>query len=471
MRRSFSLACFVLALAAGMPGLASGQLTTFGYGNARLGSAPAGGAAISPGSATRLRTAWRAQLPGAILGQPLVVRGVHVGRSVRDLVLVGTGHGVVAALDASSGALVWRHQVGTRKIIPDCEASPDGRFGVTGTMVVDPASGTVYAADARGMAWALSLATGRPLPGWPVRFSSLRDNFEWSALTLSSGRLYIPVASLCDAGHYNGGIVAIDVRRPRRTWRWRTEAGTSAYAGGIWGWGGVSVDAAGNIYAATGNSLGTSNEATGYAESVVKLSPTLAVEQSNNPLRPPFQIGDRDFGTTPVLLDEPGCPPQLVAINKDGELFIYDRARIASGPVQRLAVAGDSPGHIPLYGIPAFDPATRTLVLVSPTSPPDSSLRGGVQAFTLTSSCTLTLRWQAHFDPPNAGSAPTIADGVVYIGSGRNGWLRAYRLSNGRQLWGRHLSRSAIFAAPAVDEGSVFEGDWLGQVWALRAAR
>ncbi len=343
MRRSLRLTCCVLAVAAGAPGLASAQLTTFGYGNARLGSAPAGGG-IPAASAARLRPAWRAQLPGAILGQPLVVQGVRIGRAARDLVVVGTGRGVVAALDAASGAVVWRHQVGKRRIMPDCDASPDGWFGVTGTMAIDPRWGTVYAADARGMAWALSLASGRPLPGWPVRLTSGRDDFEWGALTLSRGRLYVPVASLCDAGHYEGGIVAIDIRHPRRERRWRTETGTSAYAGGIWGWGGVSTDAAGTVYAATGNSLGTSNEATGFAESVVKLSPTLAVEQANDPLSPPFKIGDRDFGTTPVLLDQPGCPPQLVAINKDGELFLYNRARIASGPVQRIAVAGDSPG-------------------------------------------------------------------------------------------------------------------------------
>ncbi len=459
----------MVAVAACAPGLASAQLTTFGYGNSRLGSAPAGGGGISPASATRLRMAWHARLAGAILGQPLIVRGVRVGRSVRDLVVVGTGHGVIAALDATSGAIVWRRQVGTRRITPDCDASPDGWFGVTGTMVIDSHSGTVYAADVRGMAWALSLATGRPLRGWPVRFSSMRDDFEWSALALSDGRLYVPVASLCDAGHYNGGIVAIDVRNPRHMWRWRTEAGTSAYGGGIWGWGGVSIDGAGRVYAATGNSLGTASEAAGYAERVVRLSATLNVQQSNDPLQPPFKIGDRDFGTTPVLIDEPGCTPQLVAINKDGELFLYDRDRIASGPVQRIAVADDAPGHIPLYGIPAFDPISRTLVLVSPTSPPDSSLRAGVQAFALSSSCSLAPRWQAPFDWPDAGSAPTIADGVVYIGSGRNGWLRAYRLSDGRRLWGRQLSRSAIFAAPAVDGGSVVEGDWLGDVWGLRA--
>jgi hypothetical protein len=93
------------------------------------------------------------------------------------------------------------------------------------------------------------------------------------------------------------------------------------------------------------------------------------VEEANKPLKPPYAISDRDFGTTPVLVHASGCPAQLVAINKDGELFMYDRNRISRGPQQRIRVAGDSPNSIPLYGMPAFDTATRTLILVSPSAP------------------------------------------------------------------------------------------------------
>jgi hypothetical protein len=68
-------------------------------------------------------------------------------------------------------------------------------------------------------------------------------------------------------------------------------------------------------------------------------------------------------------------------------------------------------------GMPAFDPATRRLVLVSPTAPPGSSLIAGVQSFVLSRHCRFVQSWQQVFDPPDAGSAPTIAGGVVY-------WLR-----------------------------------------------
>jgi hypothetical protein len=274
---------------------------------------------------------------------------------------------------------------------------------------------------------------------------------------------------LCDVGTYRGGITAVSAAHPTAMRRWFTTAGTAAYAGGIWSWGGVSVDdATGAVYAATGNSLGTSREDAGHAESVVALTAGLAVRQANDPLRGPFHIGDRDFGSTPVLVHARGCPAQAVAINKNGQLFLYDRGHIAQGPRQRLRVAADSLSAVPLYGMPAYDGPTRTLVLVSPSTPPASHLRAGVQAFRLGSNCRLAPRWNKRFDPPDAGSAPTIAGGVAYIGTGRNGWLRAFRLSDGSQLRAFHVATRPVFAAPAVDRGTLLVGDWSGFVSAFR---
>jgi outer membrane protein assembly factor BamB len=447
---------------------ARADLTTFGYGNQRLGSTAAA-VGITPRSASRLRVAWRTNVGGAVSGQPLVVDLVRIGKRLHNLVLVGTEEGQVVALDARSGAVLWRHRVSRRKIVPDCDASPNGVFGITATMVADPRSGLVYAVDVDGLAWALELASGAVAPGWPVRVHAQGADFVWGGLTLSRGRLYVTVASLCDQGHYYGGIDAVNVAHPQRIVRWRTTAGTRAYGGGIWGWGGVSIDGRGDVYAASGNSIGTASEAAGAAESVIELSPQLVVQQQNHPLHPPFKIFDRDFGTTPVLVHAPGCPAQLVAINKDGELFLYDRARIAAGPTERIQVAADAPNSIPLYGMPAYDPATRTLVLVSPTTPAESSLRGGLQAFRLADTCRLVSVWQHAFDPPNAGSAPTIAGGVVYIGSGRDGRLLAFRLRDGLPLFDRSLSSEAVFAAPTVADGQVLIGDWGGHVTALLA--
>ena len=316
------------------------------------------------------------------------------------------------------------------------------------------------------------MTTGQVRAGSPVRVHPRGDEFVWGGLALSRGRLYVAIASLCDTGHYFGGVTVIDAGHPGRIVRWQTTAGTRAYGGGSWGWGGVSIDrGTGDVYGATGNSLGTIPEDDGDAESVVQLSPGLQRLTANDPLVGPFRSSDRDFGTTPLLINAPGCPPQLVAINKVGQLFVYDRNRLSAGPTQRLAVAADSAAGIPLLGVPAYDPSTRTLVLTSPSAPPNSPLRPGVQAFVLTSSCQFSLKWQQQFDPPDAGGPPTIADGVVYIATGRNGWLRAFWLADGARLWGGHIAPGAIFAAPSVDHGRLYIGTWSGELVALTPGR
>jgi outer membrane protein assembly factor BamB len=456
--------CSALAAAS-----AHAQLTTYGYSNTRTGalSAPGG---IPPAAASHLRAVWKADVGGAVNAQPLVIDRVRTARGVRRVVIAATEHGAVVALDARDGSRVWRRQLGRRTITPDCGSSPDGVFGVTSTPVADTHAGRLYAVDVDGLAWALSLRDGRVLRGWPRRVHPRGAAFVWGALTLSRGWLYVPVASLCDAGHYRGGVVALDTARPSQTRRWLTVAPSSGvYGGGIWGWGGVSADpATGDIYAATGNALGGPDEAASRAESVVRLSRQLALRQWNDPLAGPFQSTDRDFGTTPVLIDQRGCPGLAVAINKDGELFVYNRLRIGSGPTQRLRVATDSASGVPLYGMPAWDPTTRSLLLTSPSGVAGTSLRAGIRSYTLNLDCSFSLRWQQQFDYPDAGGPPTVAAGVLYLGSGRNGFIRAYRTTDGRSLWSHHLSREAVFAAPTVDHGALFVGGWDGRVWAFR---
>src|SRR4051812_10403899 len=145
-------AIVLAALAGATP--AAADVTTFGYGNARLGSTTA--TSITAKRAGRLLHAWRTDVGGAVNTQPLVVGG---------RVLVGEEHGSVVALSARTGRVLWHHRVGTRTITPNCGAGPDDRFGVTGTLVADPKAGRVYAVDARGQAWALRLRDGRTVRG------------------------------------------------------------------------------------------------------------------------------------------------------------------------------------------------------------------------------------------------------------------------------------------------------------------
>lgn len=442
------------------------DLTTYGFGNARLGAAP-GHVALSPSNVGGLHTAWVRYLGGAIDGQPLVVNGV--GRHHRNLVLVGTGHGKVAAINVGSGRVLWSRRLGHHSISPSCQASPDGYFGVTETMVIDKKALRLYAVDANGKAWALNLLTGKTVHGWPVRAFPSSD-FDWGGLALNDGRLYVPVASLCDRGYYFGGVRAIDVAHPHHIARWVTiDHAKHVFGGGVWGWGGESIDAAtNNVYIATGNALPLSREDAGNSDRVVELGPLLKFIARNNPLRPPYPISDRDYGTAPTLINARGCRPKLVAMDKVGWLWVYNRYDIKAGPKQAIHIANTTGNQIPLYGMVAYDPGSRMMVLTTPTAPPGAAWSPGLIAFHLDRGCRFDFAWQAsYFDPPWAGSSPMIAGGVVYIGSGRNGVVRAYRLSDGSQLWSAGTG-STIFATPSIDNKTLFVGDWRGRLWAYR---
>jgi outer membrane protein assembly factor BamB len=439
---------------------------TYGNGLARQGvnSAERG---LRPFPVTRLRPSWRTDVGGAVNTQPLVAHGVRVGRHRRDLLYVGTEDGRVVALTRRGGRVVWRRQLGSRRIRRGCAPSADGRFGVSGTLTLDRRSGRLYAVDGRGRAWALALGSGRTVGGWPVRVTHAgTSEIVWGALALSRGRLYVAVASPCDVGAYRGGVVAVDVGHPRRVRRWN--AAGRFRGGAIWAWGGVAVDRRdGDVYVATGNASPPAREAAAFAEHVVRLSPGLRVKQSDDPLHPPFAIEDRDFGSTPVLFDAKGCPPQLVVLAKTGELFLYDRDHLDRGPRQRMVVAAVARGHVPLIGLPAADPAARTLVLLTPADAPAQGLHRGLLALRLTRRCRLATRWQRDLGLPASGSQPTIANGVVYVAMGRSNFVRAFALKDGATLWARKLSL-AVFAAPTVIDGAVFEADWTGAVWAFR---
>src|SRR5262249_59663131 len=116
-----------------------------------------------PSGVGRLKAGWFAPLGGTVTTQPLVAR--NVPREGDVTIYVGTASGLVYAL-AGNGYVRWRVDLG-RLTLPACPQIPDG-WGVTGTPVIDPATRSLYVADAFGRLHALDLATGAERGGWPV---------------------------------------------------------------------------------------------------------------------------------------------------------------------------------------------------------------------------------------------------------------------------------------------------------------
>ncbi len=171
--------------------------------------------------ATALRLRWRLDLRGPVITSPLYAGGVDVSGIRRDLVFVGTEHGDLFAVNAVDGTVVWHDRFG--HISNSCYDTPDSKYGIGGTPVIDRVANRIYVAASRpdppGVeVYALDLSTGLGAPGWPVTISDDPVHMhEWGALTLSGDNLYTSMASMCDEPPDFGRIAAIDTRTARVT--------------------------------------------------------------------------------------------------------------------------------------------------------------------------------------------------------------------------------------------------------------
>src|SRR5262249_48767265 len=96
--------------------------------------------------------------------------------------------------------------------------------------------------------------TGAGSDGTTVRFNALREN-QRSALALTGGIVYLSWASHGDNGPYHGWVVGYQASDLSLQKGFNTSPDGSA--SGIWeSGGGLGVDAAGNLYFATGNGFG-----------------------------------------------------------------------------------------------------------------------------------------------------------------------------------------------------------------------
>src|SRR5262245_39011224 len=332
---------------------------------------------VKPGLTTaagrRLRQVWAKKLDGGIIASPLYVSGSNAVSSLKtDTLIVATEAGSVYALRPGSGSVVWRRKLGV-VTTPNC----NNTWGISSTGAVDLKRGVVYVISAPGWLHALNLRTGAEKRGWPVSITAEHSGGEyvWGGLRLLRNRVYVPVASYCDAAatdgkHANGRLVAVDVDRAKQTAVFDPVPGEDNL-GGIWGWGGVSSDQAGQLlYTGTGNSYvydpGCSCyvDDAGYGDSVVKLTPDLRVVAASRPQGYPG-TGDFDFGSSPLLFHPSGCPPLAAANAKLGVTFIWNRNALRAGPSTFVNIGGD----VAFVGQPSYSPALRMIFVSGENKP------------------------------------------------------------------------------------------------------
>ena len=408
---------------------------------------PAAQAGLAAGDVPRLRLRWAFGYPdsASAQSQPTVVGG---------RLFVASERGVVHALDARTGCAHWSFaaQSGVRGAM-SVGRLPSGRHA----LFFGDFNANVYALDAASGAeiWRrdVDMHPGARITGAPV---------------LHDGRLYVPVSSLeellaADPEYpcctFRGSVAALDAATGESIWRSFTIPETPRPRGrnpdgfflmgpaGAAVWSAPTVDARrGLVYAATGNAY--TEPAADTSDAIVAFDlETGAVRWTRqltpgdafvlncagaNPNCPDDEGPDFDFGSSPALVTLADGRGLLVAGQKSGVGYGLDPDR-AGAVVWRYRVgAGSALGGIE-WGF-AVD-GDKAYFANSDYLTPEP---GGLAAVRLR---TGELVWYAEpHEPVCEGCSPallaavTAIPGVVFSGAW-DGLFRAYAADDGSVLW------------------------------------
>jgi hypothetical protein len=306
---------------------------------------------------------------GKVDAQPLYLSALSIpGQGAPNVLYVATEHDSVYALNADTGAVLWRVSV-----LGAGETPSDGRscsqvvpeIGITATPVIDRAGGVIYVV---GMSkttagayvqrlHALDLTTGAELLGGPRTIQATfpgtgagssggtvvfdpKQYEERSALLLMNGSLMLAWTSHCDIDPYTGWIMSYSASTLAQTSVLNVTPNGSR--GAFWMAGaGPAADAAGNAYLLAGNGVfDTTLNGSGFpsrgnfGNAFLKIATTSGlsvadyfatfdtVSQSN---------ADTDLGSggtlvLPDLIDGAGQTMRLaVGAGKDRHIYVVNR--------------------------------------------------------------------------------------------------------------------------------------------------
>jgi len=426
---------------------------------------------------------------GALYAQPLYVPGLTVSGARHDVLYVATEGNSVYALDADTGAMLWRTALGPTVARTQQSCGNITTLGVTSTPVIDLASRTLYAVSfnsetsIRFKLHALDLVSGAERAGYPAVIAAPDSNGssfdarvtgQRGALTLREGRVYVPFGGLYgDCGIYHGWVVGIDVAAPTR----QTSFATPGRGSGIWAPAGVSMDAAGRLFAATGNSTPLGGSTPGsLGEFVLRLGtgaagPSLALADTAAQFSPSdarnLDLQDLDIGSVaPVVLPPvAGSGPLLIQGGKAGTVYLLDAnnlgagaafsARLCSGGVFGAMAAwsngSDTYAFVPARGTRAGCSGSNGVMALRVTA------TGGARGFT-TAWCSASV---AGANPPVVSSNGN-ADAVLWVlgasSAGGSPALRAYEVATGMEVYANTEPPGAVrqWTPPMIADGRVF---------------
>ena len=363
---------------------------------------------------------------GALFTQPLWLANLSIGGKRHNVILVATAHDSLYAfdadvspcmqlwhaslIDASHGGFAGESSVPagtTGYLVGYGQGTMAPEVGVTGTPVVDPASGVLYVVSKsmtpNGAAFyqrlhAIDITTGSEKPGSPtiiaasypgtgsggtsVTFNA-RQQLQRAGLALVNGVIYICWSSHEDLPPWYGWIVGYTYSGAAFAQTAVLNTTPNQSGGGVWmGGGAPAADVSGNLYVITGNGVFDATSTTGptndYGDSLLQLSKTLKVTSYFTPSDEALEYAnDLDFssgGAAMVVNLSSGS--LVVGAGKVGQLYVLNGGNLGglgdANAAQHFPVGGEifstpafwgnslylAPQNQPMHAY-AFDPSTR----------------------------------------------------------------------------------------------------------------
>lgn len=275
-------------------------------------SAPYSITGINSGNAKSLKELWSYNTGAVISASPVVANG---------MVYIGAWNGYEYALDATTGAFVWKTFLGTNDQ-PQC----GGTQGVVATPEV--MNTTLYVAGGGDYWYALNAMTGKIFLN--VTIDNTSRGFENWASTLIVGNVaYQGFASFCDKPLVPAGITAINLTTGAMVARFNTtqngSIGASIWSTPVFD---PQLDA---VFAGTGPAGSPSSvNNTLRAESVLSWNATTLKLQGQFKVPKAQAIADGDFGSSPALVTLPNGTQLVLDTNKNGLVYGLPAVNLAS---------------------------------------------------------------------------------------------------------------------------------------------
>jgi polyvinyl alcohol dehydrogenase (cytochrome) len=363
---------------------------------------------INPQNAGQLQQSWSVSVAAAISAQPIVHSGVVYWGDWKGYLHATTG----------SGKALWSTSLGTTPKPPGCIYDL-ARQGILSTPTIGTIGGrqVIWAGGGRGQMVALDASSGKIF--WRTDLGNHPGNSIWSSPAYYKGSIYVGVASFQGCPPVFGSVVRLNAATGAIQAVLNFASLVSAKCRELGAWSSPAVDAAENaIFIGTSNDFCNSR----YQDAILRLNPSTLrisslwqVPRSQHPF-------DSDFGATPMLFSSTigGVTRQLVgAVNKNGVYYVLNRDDLGAGPVwtfvaaKASALAAQACGNVDAISSSAWG-GPGSLVMVAGLTNSRSSCIGTLAAL---NPSTGQPEWQTRL-PGSVEGALTEVPGIVAVGTG-----------------------------------------------------